>query len=68
MKSWTTSEIYSSVMNVHRLGGTKKERSKHSRLVLGWMGKCPGFQGTLEDSELGEDSGRQKPREGRERK
>lgn len=55
MTLWTTSEVYKSDMNMYRLGVTKKEGSKHSHLVLGWMGKCQEFQRTLKENDTGKD-------------
>lgn len=42
-----------------------KGRGKHLHLLLGCSGECLGFQRTLKGSEVGEDSGAQKPREGK---
>ena len=47
---WTTTEVYSSVMKVCGLGVTAKANT---------------FKRTLKGSEIGEDSGTQKPREGK---
>lgn len=48
-----------------RAWSDRKGRGKHLHLLLGCTGKCLGFQRTLKGSGIGEDSGTQKPREGK---